>query len=225
MMLSDLKAYKTLVFDCDGVILNSNRTKSWAFYKAALPYGEPVANALMEYHILNGGISRYEKFRHFLDVMVPDKAGPNLSELLSSYASIVYDALLTCEIADGLDELRQATPDAKWLIVSGGDQSELRAIFEARGLSKYFDGGIFGSPDTKGKIIRREERISNIKTPAIFLGDSKYDFRTAREAEFDFIFVANWTEVINWDKWVLDEGLQYIGAVSELAPLFSDMDV
>ncbi|UQB43268.1 hypothetical protein JX580_05170 [Thiomicrospira microaerophila] len=41
------------------------------------------------------------------------------------------------------------TPRANWLIVSGGDQQELRGVFAARDLAKYFEGGIFGSPETK----------------------------------------------------------------------------
>ncbi|NLC22432.1 MAG: HAD family hydrolase, partial [Halomonadaceae bacterium] len=34
----ELKAYLTLVFDCDGVVLDSNRVKTEAFYQATLPY-------------------------------------------------------------------------------------------------------------------------------------------------------------------------------------------
>ncbi len=41
--------YKSLIFDCDGVVLNSNKAKTEAFYKAALPYGEQAASALVEY--------------------------------------------------------------------------------------------------------------------------------------------------------------------------------
>jgi len=58
----DLANYKTLVFDCDGVILNSNKLKTQAFYQATLPYGESKAQAMVNYHVQNGGISRYRKF-------------------------------------------------------------------------------------------------------------------------------------------------------------------
>jgi len=35
----ELKQYKTLIFDCDGVILNSNKIKTQAFYDVAKIYG------------------------------------------------------------------------------------------------------------------------------------------------------------------------------------------
>ncbi|MFH7588150.1 HAD family hydrolase, partial [Oceanimonas smirnovii] len=58
--------YVTLVFDCDGVVLNSNKVKTEAFYKAALPYGEAAAQAMVDYHVAHGGVSRYKKFAYFL---------------------------------------------------------------------------------------------------------------------------------------------------------------
>ena len=45
-----IKDYKTIIFDCDGVILNSNNIKKDAYYKVALShYGEESANFLVEY--------------------------------------------------------------------------------------------------------------------------------------------------------------------------------
>ena len=55
--IKDIREYLTLVFDCDGVLLDSNKVKTDAFYKSALPYGENAANELVSYHKENGGIS------------------------------------------------------------------------------------------------------------------------------------------------------------------------
>ena len=153
----DIKKYKTLVFDCDGVILNSNKVKTEAFYQSALPYGEAAAQALVDYHVSHGGISRYKKFAFFLEEVVPIHAqgihGPNLNHLLESYANFVKEGLLTCEVANGLHELRNSSPDTNWLIVSGGDQSELREIFSARSLDCLFDGGILAAQILKMKFL------------------------------------------------------------------------
>ena len=62
--------------------------------------------------------------------------------------------LRDCEVAPDLIELRQATPDVRWMIISGGDQAELREIFAQRNLTGLFDAGIFGSPDNKDLIWR-----------------------------------------------------------------------
>lgn len=203
-MIVPLVAYKTLVFDCDGVILNSNKVKTEAFYQAALPYGADAAQKLVEYHVSNGGVSRYKKFTHFLEEIVPTYAnqteGDCLDVLLKNYANKVAEGLLVCEVAEGLVELREKTSMAKWLIVSGGDQSELRWLFARRGLDKLFDGGIFGSPDSKDEILECELK-NNIVGPALFLGDSKYDYQASSAAGLDFVFLSDWSEVTNWKEW------------------------
>ena len=50
-------------------------------------------------------------------------------------------------------------PDTCWLVASGGDQAELHDVFEKRGISHLFNGGIFGSPDTKEQILLREKEL------------------------------------------------------------------
>jgi phosphoglycolate phosphatase-like HAD superfamily hydrolase len=217
-LLSD--DYRTIVFDCDGVVLDSNRIKTDAFRAAALPYGEDAAAELVAYHAANGGISRYVKFTRFLESIVPEHApgreGPSLDNLLETYAQRVRTGLMNCAVAEGLDALRAATPGARWLIVSGGDQSELREIFAARGLASYFDGGIFGSPDTKDDILSRELATGTIRHPALFLGDSRYDFQASRAAGLDFIFVTGWTEMVGWEGFAKANSLHCVDSLASL---------
>lgn len=212
--------YASLVFDCDGVILNSNRVKTDAFYQAALPYGEAAAQAMVDYHVANGGVSRYLKFAHFLEHIVPEYAagstGPNLDKLLEHYANAVLEGLLTCEVAPGLHKLRELTPNTRWLIVSGGDQAELRHVFAQRGLAELFDVGIYGSPDTKDEILSRELQNGTIQTPALFLGDSKYDHQAATTSGLDFVFLSEWSEVKNYQAWCEDNKIEIRHALSDL---------
>ncbi|CAM3611234.1 HAD family hydrolase [Halomonas lysinitropha] len=196
--------YTTLVFDCDGVVLDSNQVKTEAFYQATLSYGEAAAQAMVNYHVAHGGISRYKKFAHFLEQIAPlhaEQQGPDLEALLQAYAGHVLKGLLSCEMAPGLEALRQQTPNARWLIVSGGDQAELRDVFAQRGIAGWFDGGIFGSPDTKDEILARELASGTIRQPALFLGDSKYDHQAASAAGLDFVFLSGWSEVERWKVW------------------------
>ncbi|MDB9536237.1 HAD hydrolase-like protein [Dolichospermum planctonicum CS-1226] len=214
----NLHKYKTLIFDCDGVVLNSNKVKTQAFYNSALDYGEQAAQSLVEYHVKNGGISRYKKFHLFLNELIPKGAkGASLEELLKLYAEEVRRGLMTCEVGEGLSELRQQTSHCKWLIVSGGDQNELRDIFNQRGLDNFFDGGIFGSPDSKDIILKRELANGNIQAPAVFFGDSKYDYQAADSVGLDFIFLSGWTEVKDWQSFCDDHQLPHFHSLSDLA--------
>lgn len=106
-------------------------------------------------------------------------------------------------------------PPRPRLIVSGGDQAELREVFAQRELAALFDGGIFGSPDTKDQILHRECHNGNIVQPTLFLGDSKYDYQTTT-AELDFIFVANWSEVESYDVWCASSRIAVCKSIGEL---------
>lgn len=213
----ELNSYQTLVFDCDGVVLDSNKVKTQAFYDVALSFGHDKAQALVDYHVRNGGVSRYLKFEYFIEKILRKPITELLlGELLDSFASEVKGGLLKSDIATGLEKLRKTTPLANWLIVSGGDQDELREVFAIRGLFELFDGGVFGSPDTKDIILNREIGCLNIQKPALFLGDSKYDYQAADNAGIDFVFLTDWTEVSDWKEWIQLNRIEVFNKVSDL---------
>jgi phosphoglycolate phosphatase-like HAD superfamily hydrolase len=214
----DLTCYKTFVFDCDGVILNSNKIKTQAFYNVASVYGHEVAQTLKDYHVQNGGISRYAKFEYLItDILKKPLEKNELQQLLDNFAHEVKQALMTCEVTKGLEDLRQKTKQANWLIVTGGDQAELREVFAVRGLNHYFNGGIFGSPEAKDTILEREISNGNITKSALFLGDSMYDYQAANTAKMDFIFISKWTEVKDWKKWICENEITNFNNIESIA--------
>ena len=199
-----LAEYKTLVFDCDGVVLNSNQLKIQAYHDVAIKFGasEVQAQALVDHHVNLGGISRYPKFEYFLrDIMQQSVTEKTMQTLLNSFTAEVKRLLTDCEIAPDLMLVREANPNAKWMIISGGDQVELRDIFKRRGIDKLFDAGIYGSPDNKDVILAREIEIGNIAKPALFIGDSRYDHQASTNAGLDFVFLSGWTDVEGWQDY------------------------
>ena len=215
--MKDLSKYKSLVFDCDGVILNSNKVKTQAFFEVAKPYGLAQAQDLVDYHIENGGISRYKKFAYFLTNIIKQQLDDDkLNLLLNNFASEVNKGLMECDIVSGLEELKGQTSHIPWSIVSGGDQKELREIFNKRQIAKFFDGGIFGSPDTKEEILSRELSKSNISEDALLLGDSKYDYLAAESSGLDFLFVSQWSEFRGYIKFCKLHDIGMIKSVNNL---------
>ena len=203
-MALNLKKYKTMVFDCDGVVLDSNAVKTQAYFRTAKNLGatDSQAQALVDYHVRLGGISRYHKFDYYLREILQQSSSPaGIQVLLDEFSRELEDGLLHCPIAPGLEALRAATPQANWMILSGGDQEEIRRLFARRNLSRLFDGGLFGSPDNKDKVLAREKARGNVSLPALFIGDSQYDYQAASRAGLDFVFLSDWTEVADWQAY------------------------
>jgi HAD superfamily hydrolase (TIGR01549 family) len=199
--------YKTIIFDCDGVILNSNEIKTLAFGRVTRKYGEAISQEFMEYNMKYGGVSRYQKFEYFLKNLVglKDNFDGHYHELLLLYSEEIIHSLMNAEVCEGIDDLRKATSSAKWLVVSGGDEYEIKKVFQHKHLSNLFDGGIHGSPLSKQKIIQREIQSGNISYPVLFLGDSEYDYNMSRIFNLDFIFIHSWTEMPNYQAFFQDK--------------------
>lgn len=201
-MTIEINKYKTIVFDCDGVILDSNITKIDSYFRTAKKLGgtDTQAQALVDHHVKFGGISRYPKFVWYIEEVLKQTATKEaVQEYLEAFSLAVTKGLMRCKIADGLQRLRDATPNTNWLVVSGGDQQEIRELFDKRGLTDLFNGGLFGSPDNKDEIFEREKANGNIQMPALFIGDSKYDYESSTRAGLDFVFLSDWTDVPNWE--------------------------
>ena len=195
-----MKNYSHLFFDCDGVILNSNKIKTDAFYKLALNFGELQAQKLVNHHLENGGISRYEKIKFFQKNILKNTNIKLYQELVDNYGKILKEKLIKAEISKGVFKIKQFFPNSKITVVSGSDQNELRWLFKEKRIDHLFNNGIFGSPKNKIEIL--EEIFSGFKgeEKSIFIGDSKYDFEVSKFFKIDFAFISEWSDLADWSS-------------------------
>ena len=225
--------YASWVFDCDGVLLDTNGLKTDAFYQVARPYGDAAAQALVDYHTANGGISRFKKFDYFFrDILGRSDCDGETTLALDAFAQIVRDGYASAREADGLRDVldRLVGAGKRCFVVSGGLQDEVRDAMAAKGLSHYFSG-VFGSPDTKEEILRREltkpgdATKTDMNRPAVFIGDSRYDHVAASAFGLDFIFASGWTEFADWKTYFQDKDIRAVVAdVGALAASFDTGD-
>ena len=61
---------KTILWDFDGVILDSMATRDWGFKEIFKDFTEAQVSRLLEYHRINGGLSRYVKIRYFYETIL-----------------------------------------------------------------------------------------------------------------------------------------------------------
>lgn len=215
----DLTRYKTLVLDCDGVVLNSNKTKVNAYFEVAKRNGatDAQAQALVDHHVQKGSFPRNGKIEYYLkEILKQEVTDEMMQQYMHTFDEILDIALMECEVSPGLQPLRMATQHAKWMLLSGGDQRELRTIFARRNLADLFDVGIFGGPDTKDVVLEREKVNGNLQLPALFIGDSKYDHQAATRAGLDFVFLSDWTEVADWQDYCSRNSIVEYACLSDL---------
>lgn len=189
-MLS-FEKYKTIIFDCDGVILDSNHIKSDAFEKALKGEDSVLINEFINYHKLNGGVSRFIKFEYFYKVLKESTDYKDeLIDKLEKYARICNKGLLNCDEIPGILSFFKYLQgiDINLYVVSGGEQSEVRNVLTERGISVYFEE-VYGSPESKTR------HLQKINTEhALYFGDSYVDYMVAKEFDVEFIFISGASE-------------------------------
>jgi HAD superfamily hydrolase (TIGR01549 family) len=182
---------KALVFDFDGVILQSVNIKTKAF-EALFASEAPEARArIVEYHLANGGISRYEKFRYaYREVLHRPLSADDEKALGERFNALVEQAVSVCPWVPGAREFLESNHKKLPLYVaSGTPQEELRRIVERRGLSGFFRAA-YGTPDKKDSILRNIAGELSCKPQGLLMiGDAGNDYDAARAVGAAFIGV------------------------------------
>jgi len=192
----NLKQYNCAIFDCDGVILDSNGVKTEAFRETLKGENAELIARFISYHLSCGGISRYKKFQYFYQELKRSKdCASEEKKALVRYGRLSRSGLLSCEmIAGATDVLEQLKAlGAICYVLSGGDEEELNYVFQHRNIAHYFRM-ILGSPNSKIQNMNRLREQGLLVYPGIYFGDSKSDCDVAMKNDFDFVFVSERSE-------------------------------
>lgn len=172
-----------IVFDCDGVILESVEAKTKAFGQVVEKYGPEAVQRLIDYHHAHGGVSRYKKFEWFYaEVLGKTITEAQMQAMGRTFEELSLANVMNSPMVPGALEAIQAFHGAIPLYVaSGAPHEELTLILRDRGLSGYFDG-IFGSPPGKAELLRRCIELAGVPAAeTLMVGDSSTDLKAAEE--------------------------------------------
>lgn len=181
-----------VVFDFDGVLVESVDVKTRAFALLYEPYGPEVVDKVVGWHLEHGGISRYEKFRHFHQIFL-GRSLPAAEEaqLADRFSALVEEAVIAAAWIPGAREFLEGWHARLPLYVaSGTPEDELVRIIARRGMSGYF-AGVAGAPRRKGEILRDFLGRGNVPPDRMLMvGDAMTDYVGAKEAEVPFLGIA-----------------------------------
>lgn len=180
---------KNIIFDFDGVICESVHIKTDAFYEMYLPYGEEIAHKVKKYHINHGGMSRYDKFKHYENEFLgKELTSQKLKDLSLEFSSLVKEKVITAPFVEGaLEFLQEHSQNYKCFIVSATPMEEIKEIAKEKNIDQYFQS-IYGSQKSKiewGKYILDTYKIKANET--LFIGDAKSDYNAAIENKMHFL--------------------------------------
>ncbi|CAN2048440.1 HAD family hydrolase [Candidatus Magnetomoraceae bacterium gMMP-1] len=182
--------WEAVFFDCDGVILDSLDIKTKAFEKIFKHYGPEHAKKGVEYHLTHGGISRFEKFRHFFKNMLKKEiSDQKLRELGDQFSKFVLEGVLKSSFIDGaletIEELKKLNIPA--YVISGTPHDEINYIFNKKKLSHFFRE-IHGTPRNKDEIIRDILARNNFNEKnCLLIGDAMTDYDAAMKTGIKFL--------------------------------------
>jgi phosphoglycolate phosphatase-like HAD superfamily hydrolase len=192
-----LNKYELYIFDCDGVILNSNKLKIKAMKNTLESHFTTLSliDECVDYFRMNFGKSRFHHVKYFLDrilIIEPEDKSYLENLILADFSKQCRSLYLHAELTPGFILFLENCNGKKY-VASGSEQCELRDVFAQRKLEKYFEG-VYGSPTPKDELVRciiEQEQNSN----AVMFGDALSDLQAAQKNKIDFVFYSPYSTV------------------------------
>lgn len=181
--------FDALIFDFDGVLVESTDVKTKAFATLYAGYGPEIERQVVSYHEEHAGISRFKKFRYFQEVLLGTPYSDSDGEALSTrFSQLVVDAVVDAPFVAGAEEFLDAQKGRMPMFVaSGTPDDELHEIVQRRGMVSYFVS-VHGTPSTKGQIINNLlESYAFDRNRVLMIGDAVADLEGAHQAGVCFL--------------------------------------
>lgn len=174
---------KVILWDFDGVILDSMEIRDWGFREIFKDFPSDKRELLIEYHRENGGLSRFVKIKHFYENILKQSITEKEIQLYAKkFSDLMIVALVNPQnlIQETVDFIRSFHDQYRFHIVSGSAQDELRFLCKELGIDIYFHS-VYGSPTPKINLVAQVlTENSYEKENCCLIGDSFNDFEAAQ---------------------------------------------
>ncbi len=171
--------WQAVFFDFDGVILDSVGIKTQAFATMFRKYGPDVEQAVVDYHLANGGLSRFTKFEYYYEHLLQKPINQKILKTLGEeFKRIVLNGVLNASFIDGAIQTLEDLKEMKipTFVVSGTPDEEIKMIVEERKLAPFFLE-VHGSPCKKRDIVSDIFTRHRLNPPkCLFIGDAMTDY-------------------------------------------------
>lgn len=179
---------KNVIFDFDGVILNSHKVKTDGFYELFKKYGKIIGEKSKKFHLKNIGKSRYYKFRYIYKNYLKKKINTKIIKNLDKeFDEFVLNKINVLKISTALKRFLKLKKKYNFYVSTSTPTKKIKIILKKKKIFNFFDN-IYGSPKKKVqhiKLIKRNNKMT------IFIGDSIDDFYSAKSTNIKFLLKIN----------------------------------
>lgn len=180
---------KNIIFDFDGVILDSMPIRDFGFREILKEYPENLVDKFIEFHQYNAGLSRFYKIKYFYnEILKKEISEEKIKEYADKFSEIMKKQLTNKKylIMDSVNFIEKNYLKYNMHVASGSEEKELQFLCKELGLEKYFKS-IHGSPMHKNELVRIIIEKNNYKIEeTIMTGDSINDYDAAQVNEINF---------------------------------------
>ena len=179
---------KVIVFDFDGIVLESAGIKDEAYFElfSDLPIDKRIS--ALKYHVLTPGVNRRKKIKKMMQLFLNyPVTGRSVDFYCNRYAELVACKLENCSVVDGFLDFCEVFKAKPIYVASAAPESEVIEISKKKDLFLLFKK-IYGSPDNKVNILNKiiyEESIE--PKDLVFIGDRESDFAVSATTSVHFL--------------------------------------
>jgi HAD superfamily hydrolase (TIGR01549 family) len=184
-----VKRLEAIIFDFDGVLVESVDVKTQAFSDMYAEYGPEIVEKVIAYHVEHGGVSRYKKFRYYQETLLGKHLSSEEEKTLGdTFSRLVKDAVVAAAWVPGAYEFLSAYyRTCALFIASGTPEEEMREIIRLREMTHFFVS-VHGTPASKAEIIEHIcTRHGFNRRFVLMVGDAETDYEGALSAGVRFV--------------------------------------
>ncbi|SOC52079.1 Phosphoglycolate phosphatase, HAD superfamily [Chromohalobacter canadensis] len=185
--------FDALVFDCDGVILDSASLKRAAFADFYNDQPPALYQAILAYLSRGGGQPRDVKFHHIEAHILGRSINHHyIRELSSAFSRYIEAQVVNAPVLPGAVEfLERWRGRVPLYLLSATPQAELRRVISQRQLAAYFDDVLGAPPDKTNGLNSLIATRYHEAARTVMVGDSYNDYRAARSNTTHFIGITS----------------------------------
>jgi phosphoglycolate phosphatase-like HAD superfamily hydrolase len=213
-----LNDYEVLIFDMDGLLLNSLDNLSQALTGCVeKDMSKSDFAQFLEYDRANPGKSRYEKFEYaYRAILQSLDHEKKIEKALLNFGKKSLSARMESDLDVSIFELRQSLESKTFILLSNCANEQIKEVVTHHNLNSVFQSNVYGTPPNKLATMKRLI-LENPGMKVLSISDSLSDAEVADDLCIDFLYVQRFAR--GNTEWVKDEYFK----VSKLSDLLNSL--